>query len=83
MRCIANPGRQTSKYNGRPRTFARPRLEELFADVTDRATRNEQIYQAVRMHRYTLNEVGGLAGLRYSTISVIGKQISERKKPYK
>ena len=44
-------------------------------DVTDRATRDEQIYQAVRVHHYTLKEVGGFVGLRYSTISVIARQI--------
>jgi len=83
MRCIANPGRQTSKYNGRPRTFTRPSLEELFADVTDRTTRDEQIYQAVRVHRYTLKEVGGFVGLRYSTISVIARRVHQSKKPVK
>jgi hypothetical protein len=45
--------------------------------------RNKQIYQAVRVHRYTLKEVGGFVGLRYSTISVIAKQIDEGKKPIK
>jgi hypothetical protein len=29
---------------------ARPSLQQLFVDVTDTATRNEQIYQAVRVH---------------------------------
>jgi len=57
---------------------ARPSLQELFADVTGRTTRNEQIYQAVRVHRYTLKEVGGFVGLRYSTISVIAKRVHQR-----
>jgi len=33
------------------------------------------------VHRYMLKEVGGFVGLRYSTISVIAKQIDERNKP--
>jgi len=28
----------------------RPSLQQLFVDVTDKTTRNEQIYQAVRVH---------------------------------
>ena len=52
-------------------------------DVTDKPTRDEQIYQAVRVHHYTLKEVGAFIGLRYSTISVIAKQIDERNKPIK
>jgi len=40
-------------------------------------------FYAVRVHRYILKEVGGFVGLRYSTISVIAKQIDERNKPEK
>jgi len=52
-------------------------------DVTDKTTRNEQIYQAVRVHRYTLKEVGALVGLRHSTISVIARRVHQRNKPVK
>jgi putative transposase len=50
-------------YRKRERFAARPSLEELFADVSVRATRNERIYEAVRIHRYTLREVADFAGL--------------------
>jgi hypothetical protein len=37
------------EYRKGERFAARPSLEELFGDVTDKATRNERIYQAVRV----------------------------------
>jgi len=68
------------EYRKRERFAARPSLEELFRDVTDKATRNERIYQAVRVHHYTLREVGDCVGLLYSTISVIAKRVHEATK---
>jgi len=61
----------------RERFAARPSLEELFGGICNKATRNEQIHQAVRIHRYTLREVGNFLGLHFSTISVIAKHIGE------
>ena len=37
-------------YRKCERLLARPSLVELFANVTDRATRNERIHEAVRVH---------------------------------
>ncbi|HAZ27074.1 TPA: hypothetical protein DCY67_00425 [Candidatus Acetothermia bacterium] len=48
--------------------------------VTDKATRNERIHQAVRAHRYTLKEVGECVGLLYSTNSVIAKRADEKER---
>ncbi len=67
-------------YRRRERFVGRPSLEELFADVSDKTTRNERIYQAVRVHHYTLREVGGFVGLLYSTISMIAKRVGETMK---
>jgi hypothetical protein len=64
-------------YRKRERSAARPSLEELFADVSDKATRNERIYQAARVHHYTLREVGDFVGLLYSSISIIAKRLHE------
>ena len=58
---------------------ARPSLEELFAGVCDKATRDERIHEAVRAHHYTLREVGDFLGLHFSTISVIAKHVGEKK----
>jgi len=66
------------EYCKRERFAARPSLEELFGDVTDKAARNERICQAVRVHHYTLREVGDHVGLLYSTISVIAKHVHEK-----
>jgi hypothetical protein len=68
------------EYRRRERFAARPSLEELFRGVTNKATRNERIYQAVRIHHYTLREVGDHVGLLYSTISVITKRVHETMK---
>jgi len=62
------------------RFATRPSLEELFSSVSSKATRNERIHQAVRVHRYTLREVWGFLGLYFSTISVIAKRVAETKK---
>jgi len=69
------------EYRKRERFAARPSLEELFVDVFDKAVRNERIYQAVRVHHYTLNEVGDHVGLLYSTISMIARRVHETMKP--
>lgn len=61
------------------RFATRPSLEELFSGVSDKATRNERIYQAVRIYHYTLREVGDFLGLYFSTISVIAKRVAEMK----
>lgn len=60
------------------RLAARPTLEVLFKDVHDKATRNEQIYQAVRVHEYTVREVGEFLGLYYTTISMIAKRVAQK-----
>jgi len=49
-----------------------------FAGITDKATRDERIHQAVRVHRYTLKEVGECVGLLYSTVSVIAKRVDQK-----
>lgn len=65
------------------RLAARPALDMLFKDVHDKASRNEQIHQAVRVHEYTLKEVADSSGLYYSTISVIVKRVAEEEKHQK
>lgn len=62
------------------RFAARPSLKKLFVNVANKATRNDQIYQAVRIHHYTLREVGDHVGLLYSTISNIVKRVHETQK---
>lgn len=70
----------TPEYRRRERFAARPSLEELFADVTDRETRDERIHEAVRVHGYRLSEVAAHVGLLYSTVSTIAKKVEERRR---
>ena len=50
-----------------------PSLETLFANVSDKRSRNERVRQAVRTYEYLLREVASYTGLHYSTISVIAR----------
>jgi REP element-mobilizing transposase RayT len=61
----------------RDRHAARPSLDELFAAVADRASRNVRIHSAVRHHAYTLREVGDHLGLHFSTISRIAARVAK------
>ena len=84
LRPLLNDKSLDPEYRKCERFVTRPSLQQLFVDVTDKTTRNEQIYQAVMVHHYRLREVGEFIGLRYSTISVIAKRAHhQRKKPVK
>jgi putative transposase len=72
---------ENREIRGEQRLAARPTLEELFAGVADKGTRNERIHTAVRKHQYRLQEVGDHLGLCYSTISVIAKRVDRSRKP--
>ncbi len=61
------------------RLAGRPPPEALFEGIGgDKQERNRKIYEAVREHGYTLNEVGEVVGLHYSTISRIVKRVEQR-----
>jgi hypothetical protein len=60
----------------RERLTARPSLARLFAKARDKATRNERIYEGLRVHGYTLQEVGDVVGLHYSAASRIAKHVA-------
>ena len=55
----------------RERLVLRPSLEDLFAGWDTKAVRNERIYEAARIHEYTLSELQDYLGIHYSTISRI------------
>jgi REP element-mobilizing transposase RayT len=79
MKPLLKEKRVDPEIRQQERFAARPSLEELFAGVPDKATRNERIHQAVRVYHYTLREVGDFLGLYFSTISVIAKRVGETK----
>ena len=57
----------------RERDAAKPALEEIFRNVTDKSDRAVRIHDAVRVHHYKLQEVADHLGLHFTTISVIAK----------
>lgn len=58
------------------RSAGRPNLAELFTGVRDKASRDEGIHEAVRVHGYTLREVADFLGLHYTTVSVIANRVA-------
>ena len=62
----------------RERDAARPSLRELFSNMSDKTTRDECIYKAIRCYHYKLREVGDHLGLHFSTVSVIANQQAKR-----
>lgn len=70
----------TKEFPRKERLAARPSLAELFSGTQDKASRNEQIYQAVHIHQYTLREVTDSLRPYYTTISVIAKRFHETMK---
>jgi REP element-mobilizing transposase RayT len=64
----------------RERLVSRPSLDELFAEWETKAMRNEKIYEATRIHEYTLSELQEHLGLHYSTISRIASRVKAKKR---
>ncbi len=66
----------------RERLTARPSLAKLFSKVPNKETRNERIHDALRVHGYTLQEVGDAVDLHYSTVSrVASREASKAERP--
>lgn len=57
------------------RLVSRPSLDKLFTKCKTKAIRNERIYEATRIHEYTLSELQDHLGLHYSTISRIASRV--------
>jgi DNA-binding MarR family transcriptional regulator len=62
------------------RLVSRPSLDNLFAEQETKATRNERLYEATRIHEYTLSELQEYLGLHYSTISRIASRVEAKKR---
>jgi len=61
------------------RLLAKPTLGEIFRDTEDdRALRDQRIYEAFRIHGYTLFQLQEHLGMHYSTISRIAKRVTEQ-----
>jgi putative transposase len=75
--------RSAIDYPRSQRLAARPSLQELFSNATDKATRNARIHEAMRVHEYTLKELSAYLGLHYSTISVIAGRVAKEREGQK
>jgi putative transposase len=81
MRPLLTDVAENREFKQDDRLAARSTLDELFDDATDKLTRNQRIYEAVRLHGYRLKEVGDHLGLCYSTISLIAKRVAQDREP--
>jgi len=62
------------------RLLAHPSLDELFEGTgDDSGARDQRIYEAFRLHSYTLFQIPEHLGLHYSTISRIAKREAEKR----
>lgn len=62
------------------RLVSRPSLDALFAGWGTKAVRNERIYEATRIHEYTLSVLQDYLGLHYSTISRIASRVMDEQR---
>jgi len=79
MRPLLADAASSSEVPRSERLLAHPTLDELLKDVAgDQALRDQRIYEAFRIHGYTLSQLQEHLGLHYSTISRIAKRVAER-----
>jgi putative transposase len=60
----------------RERLVSRPSLDQLFAGVEGKEARDAKIFEAARVHEYTLAQIQDHLGLHYSTISRIASRVA-------
>jgi len=60
----------------RERLVSRPSLDRLFAGAATREARDAKIFEAARIHEYTLAQLQEHLGLHYSTISRIASRVA-------
>ena len=80
MRPLFRDAALSKEISRAERLISKPSLANLLQGTeVDRALRNERIYDAVRIHDYTLFQLQEFLGLHYSTISRIVKRVDEAK----
>lgn len=78
MRPLLQTAIRSQEHVRKERLLGQPSLEQLFEDVEhDRSLRDRRIFEAFRLHGYTLFQIQELLGLHYSTISRIAKRVAE------
>ena len=69
---------QQSEFLKPERLASRPALHQMFSDVITNEERDKRIYEATRVHGYTLAQLQEHLGLHYSTISRIASRIERQ-----
>lgn len=78
MRPLLQDAARSQEFVRNERLLGQPSLEQLFEDVgSDRRLRDRRIFEAFRLHGYTLFQIQDHLGLHYSTISRIAKRVAE------
>jgi len=78
LRPLLSDYESLKEFPRRERLTGRPSLAKLFARVPDKPTRDQRIHDALRVHGYTLQEVGDAVGLHYSTVSRVASRVAVR-----
>lgn len=78
MRPLLHEAAGSQEISRAERLLAHPSLDELF-EVTgdDSGARDQSVYEAFRLHGYTLFQIQEYLGVHYSTISRIAKREAE------
>ena len=80
MRLLFQEATGSQEISRAERLLAHPSLDELFEGTgADSGPRDQRIYEAVRLHGYTLFQIQEHVGLHYSTISRIAKREAEKR----
>ena len=69
--------KQEREIPRRERLVSRPSLDQLFAGVESNEARDAKIFEATRIHEYTLAQLQDHLGLHYSTISRIASRVAD------
>lgn len=78
LRPLLQTATRSQEHVRAERLLGQPSLEQLFQDVEDdRSLRDRRIFEACRLHGYTLFQIQEHLGLHYSTISRIAKRVAE------
>jgi len=80
MRPLLRDASGSQEIPKRERLLSHPTLEDLFEGAgANRALRDQRIFEAFRIHGYTLFQLQEHLGLHYSTISRIAKRVAEER----
>ena len=78
MTPLLHEANQQREIPRRERLVSRPSLDQLFAGAGSKKARDAKIFEAARIHEYTLAQLQDHLGLHYSTISRIASRVDQQ-----